>query len=71
MSKKSERPASTSEQTWFPLGKSDSWQVLLSQVASRFDREYRGEAFALPELCKLKQFLPSGKLPNLKKISAV
>lgn len=49
MSKKSERPASTSEQTWFANGKSDSWQVLLSQVAARFDREYRGEAFALPE----------------------
>jgi SAM-dependent methyltransferase len=49
MSKKSERPANASEQTWFAKGKSDSWQVLLSQVAARFDREYRGEPFALPE----------------------
>ena len=49
MSKKSDRPAAGQEQTWFAKGKSDSWQVLLSQVASRFDREYRGEAFALPE----------------------
>ena len=49
MSKKSDRPASAPDQTWFAKGKSDSWQVLLSQVASRFDREYRGEAFALPE----------------------
>ena len=49
MSKKSDRPVAGQEQTWFAKGKSDSWQVLLSQVASRFDREYRGEAFALPE----------------------
>jgi len=27
---------------------SDSWQAMLEQVAARFDRQYRGEAFELP-----------------------
>lgn len=49
MSKKSDRLASTPEQTWFATDKSDSWPALLSPVAARFDREYRGESFDLPE----------------------
>ncbi|MGL5059735.1 MAG: class I SAM-dependent methyltransferase [Microcoleus sp.] len=49
MSKKSERSTSNQEPSWFAKGKSDNWQALLSQVAARFDREYRGETFAWPE----------------------
>ena len=49
MSKKSDRLASSPEPTWFAKDKSDTWPRLLSPVAARFDREYRGEAFALPE----------------------
>lgn len=29
--------------------KSDSWQLTLKQLAERFDRQYRGQAFDLPE----------------------
>lgn len=53
MSKKLDRastsPQSEGDRSWFSSGHPESWQALLSQVSSRFDREYRGENFALPE----------------------
>ncbi|MGE5655844.1 MAG: class I SAM-dependent methyltransferase [Actinomycetota bacterium] len=55
MSKKSDRSAAGSPQSggagsWFATSNSPSqWQTLLSQVAARFNREYRQEALNFPE----------------------
>lgn len=35
--------------SWFANKSPDQWQVLLSQVASRFNREFRGESLDLPQ----------------------
>ncbi|OCR02229.1 methyltransferase type 11 [Oscillatoriales cyanobacterium USR001] len=53
MSKKLNRAAisqqSEGDRSWFSEAHPQVWQALLSQVSLRFDREYRGEHFALPE----------------------
>ncbi len=54
MSKKHEKPfQSDGFASIFSQGASvhpsDTWQMQLSQVAERFNRQYRGEAFELPE----------------------